>query len=133
MLAHIEIQQRDGICFLHCRGRLVPGPDIEYVRTKMSELENLNSARVLADFREVRSIGSTGVSFIVSIYNSVARHSGGHFVIADVAPPVREVLDLTRLSTVIAIAEDLASARAKLDSDCPPAVHTSRPDPANCT
>jgi anti-anti-sigma factor len=119
MSSLIEIEQRDGICILHCRGRFVAGPDFEQVQAKIGEIRRLNCAKVLADFREVLSIGSVGISFIVTVYNSVIR-SGGHFVIADVVAPVRKVLDLTKLSTIIPIAEDLPSALAAIhgeDSD----------------
>jgi anti-anti-sigma factor len=114
MRALIEMEQRDGICILHCRGRFVPGPDSERMRSKIEDIKRLNCTKVVADFSEVRSLGSTGITFIVSVYNTFTARSGGDFVIADVVAPVREVLNLTGLSSVIPIAEDFASALAAI-------------------
>jgi anti-anti-sigma factor len=69
---------------------------------------------VLADFREVPSIGSVGLAFIVAIYNSVVKESGGRFVVAGVLPFVRKALDLTRLSSVVSLAPDPTSGLAAL-------------------
>lgn len=110
MPALIEIEKRGEICILHCTGHFVPGPDIEQVQARMDHIKTLNCTKVLVDFREVLSLGSTGISFIVGVYNSVGRDSGGHLIVAGVAARVRKVIDLTGLSTVIPIAENLSSA-----------------------
>jgi len=62
----------------------------------------------------VPAIGSMGVSFVVGLYTSVVRGSNGRFVLVGVLPLVRQVLDLTRLSTILPMAPDLASGLAVL-------------------
>lgn len=118
MLIEIE-QQYDCVCILHCRGRFVAGPGMEYVETKMEEIKNLACAKVLADFQDVTSIGSIGVTFILGAYTSAVRQPGGRFVLTGVNPHVRHVLDLTHLSTMIPLASDLASGLAILRSEAP--------------
>jgi len=68
----------------------------------------------LADFREVSSIGSTGIGFVVGVYTSVVKMPGGRFVLIGANSRVREVLELTRLSTIIPLAEDMNSGLAVL-------------------
>jgi len=111
---NIDIEQQNGICVLRCKGRFIAGPDLEYMHSKMDEIKRLRCTRVLVDFREVPSIGSMGVTFIVGVYTSVLKESGGRFVLVGAVPVVRQVLDLTRLSTVIPLAPDLASGLAVL-------------------
>ena len=110
----IEIEQCDGVCVVRCKGRFVSGADVEYVGDKIDHIKGLKCNRVLADFREVPSIGSVGLAFIVAIYNSVVKESGGRFVVAGVLPFVRKALDLTRLSSVVSLAPDPTSGLAAL-------------------
>ena len=113
----VEIEQQDSICILHCRGRFVSGADADYMQAKIEEIRRLKCKRVLADFREVQSIGSMGLTFIVAVYTAVVKDSGGRFVVAGALPFVRKALDLTRLSSVVSVAEDTASGLAALRSE----------------
>ena len=118
----IEIEQQyDRVCILHCQGRFVPGPGMDYLETKLDQIEILEYTRILADFEGVTAIGSLGVSFIVGAYNSVVRQPGGRFVLAGANPRVRRVLDLTGLSTLILFASDLSSGLAILRAEAPTA------------
>jgi anti-anti-sigma factor len=109
----IEVKQRDEVCLLRCEGRFVAGTDPAYLRVKKDEIKGLNSKKVLADFREVTEIGSVGIGFIVGVYTST-RDSGGRFILVGLRPRVREILDVTRVSTVIPLAADIASGLATL-------------------
>jgi anti-anti-sigma factor len=115
----IEIEQYDCVCILHCKGRFVAGPEMDYMQTKLNHIKELACTKVLADFRDVTSIGSMGVTFVVGIYTSVIRKPGGRFVLAGANSLVRHILDLTRLNTVIPQASDLASGLAVLQEEAP--------------
>jgi anti-anti-sigma factor len=115
----IEIEQDDRVCILHCKGRFVAGPQMEYMQTKRDDIKRLGCTKVLVDFQDVTSIGSLGLAFIVGAYTSVVRRPGGHFVLASVHPFVQHVLDITRLSTVIPMASDLESGLAVLRAEAP--------------
>jgi anti-anti-sigma factor len=110
----IEIEQYDGVCVLRCKGRFVSGRDQEYLEAKIEQIQRLNCKRVLADFREVQSIGSMGLTFIVAVYTAVVKDCGGRFVLAGALPFVRKALDLTKLSSVVSLAEDTTSGLAVL-------------------
>jgi anti-anti-sigma factor len=111
----IEVKQEDEVCFLRCEGRFLAGMDPEYLRAIRDEIKRLNCKKVLADFSDVSDVGSEGIGFIVGIYMST-RNSGGHFVLVGLRPGVRvrEVFDITRVSTVIPLAADIASGLAIL-------------------
>ena len=110
----IEIEQSGDVCIVHCKGRFVPGPEMGYMQSKMDDIRRLASAKVLADFRHVTSIGSVGITFNIAIYNFVMLKPGGRFVLAGAGPRVRRVLELTRLNTVIPMTPDLPSGLAVL-------------------
>jgi anti-anti-sigma factor len=104
----IEIELQDEICVLHCKGRFVTGPDQDYLESKLEDLRKLNCRKVLADFSEVPCIGSSGLSFLLSVSNFVIDISGG-FVLTGAGPLVRQALHVTRLSEVIRVAANLTS------------------------
>ena len=110
----IELNQIDDVCLLRFEGRFTSGSDPEYLRRKGDELKQLACGKVLVDFRDVISIGSTAIGFIVAIYSSVTQKPDGRFVLVGAQPRVREILDLTRLSTILPLADDLASGMAVL-------------------
>ncbi len=112
----IEVEQKGEVCLLRCEGRFVAGTDPQYLRAKRDEVNRLHCKKVLADFREVSDIGSAGIGFIVGIYTSV-RDSGGRLIVVGLRPRVRELFDLTRVSTIIPLAPDVASGLAVLGKE----------------
>jgi len=112
----IEVTKKEDICLVRFEGRFVSGSDPEYQRAK-DEIVGLRCEKILADFRDVSQIGSTGPGFIVAIYVSVRKNSAGRFVLVGLQRRVRDVLDITHLSTVIPLAEDMASGLAALRSE----------------
>jgi anti-anti-sigma factor len=103
----IEVKPKDGLCLVRCEGRLVTA-DHEYLRAKKDEINRANCKKVLADFSEVSEIGSAGIGFIVGVFTST-KNSGGRFVLVGLRPRVREVFDITRVSTVVPLAADIVS------------------------
>jgi len=110
----IELNQIDDVCVIRFEGRFNTGFDPEYLRRKSDELKQFTCDKVLADFREVPAVGSTGIGFLVAIYSSATKSPEGRFVLVGVQPRVREVLDLTRLSSILPMAADMASGMAAL-------------------
>lgn len=110
----IEVHQTDDVCILRFEGRFTTGVELEYLRNKGDELKQQSCGKVLVDFRDVGSVGSTAIGFIVAIYSSVIAKPEGRFVLVGAQPRVREVLDLTRLSSILPLAADMASGLALL-------------------
>jgi anti-anti-sigma factor len=114
----IEIQkQYDGVCILHCKGSLVPGPGMNYLQIKLDEITRLPCNRLVIDFQNVAAIGSVGVTFIVGAYCAVSERPGGRVVLTGVNGNVRHVLDLTRLTRLIPLASDLGLGLATLRTE----------------
>jgi stage II sporulation protein AA (anti-sigma F factor antagonist) len=106
----VEFEYRGDVCLLRLHGRFATGQDSVYLRTKSDEIKSSGYTKVLADFREVSYIDSTGIGFLIGIYTSVLKNANGRFVLANLNRRVREVLELTRLANVIPIYPDEEAA-----------------------
>lgn len=115
-MLEVDLEQRGDVCIARFRGRLSAGSEIEYLSAKGEEIKRLACAKILADFSNVHSVGSTGIGFVVSLYTSARTKSGGRFVLVGANARVRDVLDLTRLSAILPMEKDLASGMAVLES-----------------
>lgn len=107
-----QVEHRDDICILPISGRLASGLHDVQLRDKAQEIKGLDCRKLVADIRALDSIGSSGISFFVELYTSVTKRPNGCFVLAGPSERVREVLEMTRLTTILAIADDLDSALA---------------------
>ena len=112
----IEVREKDEVCFVRCQGRLVTADHL-YLQAKKDEIKVANCNKVLADFSDVPEIGSAAIGFIVSVYMST-KNAGGRFVLVGLQPRVREVLDITRVSTVIPLAADILTGLVTLCDAC---------------
>lgn len=117
----IELDYRDDVCILRPKGRFVTGLDAAYLRSKTEEVRSSGCRKVLADFRDVPYIDSTGIGFVVGVYTTVTNTLGGRFVIVGPHARVREVLDLTRLSSVMPIVADETAGLEFLHAGAPTA------------
>jgi anti-anti-sigma factor len=110
----IEIQQQEDFCILRLGGRFASGAELEYLEEKLDEIRSLAPSKVLADFREVTSIGSTGLGFVVRVFQAVTNRPSGRFVIAGLTPRLRETFEITRLASLIPLAADLDTGKRAL-------------------
>jgi anti-anti-sigma factor len=113
----VEIASQNGVCIVRLQGRFVMATDVDYLRSKTDEIKTHNHSKLLVDLSEVSSICSTVIGFLVDLYTSTTRKAEGRFVLAGANSRVREVLDLTRLSTIIPLAADTVSGLAELSGE----------------
>jgi len=99
----VEFEKHSDVCVLRLHGRFATGQDSDYLRGKTDELKNSGFSKVLADFSQVEYIDSTGIGFLIAIYTSVLKSASGQFALANLNRRVREVLELTRLASVMPI------------------------------
>src|SRR6516164_2045035 len=102
----VDLEKRGGVCVLRLHGQFATGRDSAYLRAKTEEIKATGLAKVLADFSDVDYIDSTGIGFLIGLYTSILKIDGGDFVLANVGKRVREVMELTRLASIIPIYAD---------------------------
>ena len=113
----IKIELLGDLCLLHFKGRLHASADSDYLNAKMEEIKALACTKFLANLEGVTSLDCRGLSFIISLYLA----SGGRLVLMKTQPQVREVLDITRLSTVIPLVAEIETGLAALCGESSPA------------
>ena len=106
----VDLEFVDEVCIVRLHGRFATGQDKSYLREKTEEIKESGCPRVLVDFHRVDYVDSTGIGFLIGIYTSIMKCRDGVFVLANTNPRVREVLELTRLTSVFPIYPDEAGA-----------------------
>jgi anti-anti-sigma factor len=109
----VEIENQNDVCILRLKGHFFTGADPGYLRSQANEVKTSNYSKMLVDLSGLDAIGSTVIGFLVALYTSTKK-TGGRFTLAGANSRVREVLDLTKLDTVIPLAVDTDAALAAL-------------------
>ncbi len=90
----------DGTPTLICKGRI----NLESANAFRNEVKSLSPSHktVLADLSAVDGVDSAGLGSILGTYVS-AKNDGCELVLVNVHPRVRDLLNITKLTTVLAI------------------------------
>lgn len=110
----IEITRSGDIGIIRIAGRLATGADGDYIDEIAQKIKGLRCRRLIADLRELTSIGSAGVGFLVDLHASIVRRTAGsesgNLVVVGPSRRVLEVLKLTGLTRIMPITEDVEAA-----------------------
>ena len=106
----------DGVMLVDLRGRIPLGPETEALRTKLKQLLNEGYHRIVLNLGEVTYVDSVGLSSLIAGYTS-SRNAGGDLKLLHLPRGVHHLLQITRLSTVFEIYEDLKSAVESFQSE----------------
>ena len=106
----------DGVMMLDLRGRITLGPETEMVRNKLKELLSAGHHQIIVNLGEVTYLDSVGLGTLIGAFTS-ARNVGGSLKLLHLPRGVQQLLQVTRLSTVFEIYEDLATAVASFKKE----------------
>jgi anti-sigma B factor antagonist len=106
----------DGVILMDMRGRITLGPETETVRLKLKALLDAGYHRIILNLGEVTYVDSVGLGTLISSYTS-ARNAGGNLKLLHLPRGVQQLLQITRLSTVFEIYEDLSVAVKSFQSE----------------
>lgn len=110
MALYIVEKKVDGVLLLDLRGRITLGNETERLRNTVKQALEAGYTHLLLDLREITYIDSVGLSTLIAGYTS-ARKAGGDLKLLHLPRGVHQLLQITRLSTVFEIYEDLETAR----------------------
>jgi len=100
---------------LDVRGQITLGDETSALREKTKSLVDAGHTKIIVDLAEVNYIDSAGLATLVSLYTS-ARRQGGDVKLLRLTNRVRGLLQITRLSTVFEIYDDLEAAKKSFAS-----------------
>ena len=111
---HVTQRTAGGVLILELHGRIVLEDGDQALRDKVDEAIRDDRLAVLVDLHDVSYIDSAGIGAVVEVYLRLT-HRGGQCKLLRPSPHVQRVLDITRLSTVIATFNDETAALATFD------------------
>ena len=86
------------------------------IRRKLNDMVDSGHTRLVLDLGEVQFVDSSGLSVLVSTLKNVRAHHGD-VALLNLTPPVRSLVELTRLHRILEIFTDEASAVAKVSEN----------------
>jgi anti-sigma B factor antagonist len=105
-----------GIIVLDMRGRITLGRETETLRSKIKQLIDAGSRRLILDLGEITYIDSVGLGTLVASLTSM-RKQGGDLKLLRLPQGVHQLMQITRLVTVFEIHNSLESALQAFDRE----------------
>lgn len=99
----------ENVVVLDLLGKITLGEETGALRGKVRELVETGHTKILLNLADVSYVDSTGLSTLVSLYTT-ARNQGGTVKLLNLTKRLRDLLQITRLSTVFDIYDDLEMA-----------------------
>ncbi|PYU92056.1 MAG: anti-sigma factor antagonist [Acidobacteria bacterium] len=99
MPLYIVEKMLDDLVLLDLRGRLILGRETADLRGRLGRLLDSGHLRIILKLEGVSYIDSSGLSTLVACYTS-ARKRGGDLKLTHLTTRVRDLMQITRLSTV---------------------------------
>jgi anti-anti-sigma factor len=110
-----QCENPENVTILDVRGRVVFGDAADSFKAELIKLAGNSPCDVIVNFAEATQIDSSGIGPLVQSYVTLTR-GGGTLIILSPTGSVREVLEVTHLSTAIPVYTDEAAALASLRS-----------------
>ncbi len=110
MSLYIVEKMVNGVTLLDLRGRITLGEETVALREKVKQLVDAGHSRIIVNLEEVSYIDSVGLSTLVATYTA-ARKKGGDLKLLHLTKRVRDLLQITRLSTVFETYDTLEAAQ----------------------
>jgi anti-sigma B factor antagonist len=111
-----KIRQTGDVTILDLSGRISVGEALAFgpgsgtvLNDVIRELASKGHRKILLNLKDVKYIDSSGMGDVMRSFTSLQRQ-GGELRLLSPAPPVLEVLQVTRLHKVLKIEDDEASA-----------------------
>ena len=114
MSFYINIEQTADVAVLHCAGRMVRSQALLLPKDALTSLSRLRV--VVLDLSEVEMLDAGGLGMLVSLHNW-ACVNGIQMKLVNPSKPVRQMLELTRLTSIF----DISSVEAiRPECEMPP-------------
>lgn len=110
MTLKLDTRQTDGVTIVSCAGRIMFGEDASALRERVKQLLG-STKEIILNLAGVSNIDSGGLGTLVGLYSS-ARSSGADIKLTGLGPRLRDVLAITKLSTVFEVYDSEAQALA---------------------
>ena len=102
-------RQVDGVTIVDLSGRITLGEGSVVLRDTVKDLLGKGQKKILLNLGDVSYIDSSGIGELVSAFTSV-RNQGGELKLLHLTKKVHDLLQITKLYTVLDVKDDEAGA-----------------------
>ncbi len=99
----------DSVVVATLKGTIIAGNDTEVLKQKLEELLEAGELQIVLDVGQVTFVDSTGIGALIRGAQAAVR-KGGAMKIVHLTKRIHDVLQITRLSAVFSIYDDLQKA-----------------------
>lgn len=109
----MELKQFDkgNVTVIQLEGKLMGGPDATQLHESLHKLINADIKNVVIDLKGVDWINSSGLGILISGLTTV-RNSGGNLCLAHASEKIKNILNITKLSSVFSSYDKIDEAIA---------------------
>ena len=111
----VNIRQLQDVTILDLSGKILGGSESDGLRIEMDQILHGEGRKILVNLNQVPWMNSAGLGILLSGYSRL-RENGGAMAFYGVQERVREILETTKLVTVLEIFADEESGLKKLRS-----------------
>ena len=109
MSMKVNNRQVDGVTVVDMSGRITLGEGSVVLRDSIRDLVGKGQKKILLNLGDVTYIDSSGIGELVSAFTAV-RREGGELKLLNLTKKVHDLLQITKLYTVVDIKDDEAAA-----------------------
>ncbi len=110
-----EFKQHDGVDVITVKGNVLTGQHNQAILSAITDKIKGGSRKIVIEMGSSGFINSNGLNLLLNILTKY-RKAGGEVVLAKVSPELMKLLELTKLSAVFVIRDDVESAATYLSS-----------------
>ena len=107
----------DGILIVDCKGRIIFGEESARLRDTLHGLI-VKDGRIILNLTGMNHMDSGGLGTLVALFNS-ARATGAAIKMAGLNPRMRDLLEITRLTSFFDVADTVEDALQEFRKDAP--------------
>ena len=89
----------DGVTIIELKGKLMGGPDAVELHNTLHRLVEKDVKNFVLDLKDVDWINSSGLGILISSLTTV-RNNGGNLCLAQAGDKIKNILTITKLSSV---------------------------------
>lgn len=104
------------VTLIEAAGRITLGENVVSLRNQIHELAEGGRLKIVLNLAQIAYIDSSGLGELVSAYATV-KNRGGSIKLLHLTSRVRDLLQITKLSTLFEVFDDEAKALASFSSE----------------
>ena len=109
MSVKLTTREKGGVTIIDVNGKLTLGEGTGALRTKIRELADGGSKRIVLNMADVAYMDSSGLGELIGAHTTVVT-AGGEIKLLNLAKRVHDLMELTKLYTVFDVKDDEAVA-----------------------